>query len=115
MKNVIALISTLALSTSAFAGGSLQKPQQGGPCANTAKYGAMRSYRSVNKATGGDLTIVAFLTETADKTYTYSVNIDEGINDGADDGWMSATYVVKVKAVDGGKCKVDAVTEIENP
>jgi len=116
MKQLLMALSILVATTTAIAQGQqLQKPKQGGPCSNIAKYGAMRAYRAHNAPTGGDLNIAAFLTAKTDAQYTYTVSVDEVFDDRGDDGFVSATYVVRVTALENGQCLVGSVEDSLNP
>lgn len=122
MKKTLAALAIAFASTSSFAAGAhIPKPVEGGPCANMAKYGAIKLFKANQKdeatiSYSGDVEARAFLSQKSGSTYTYSVNVDESANEGADDFTVSSVFVVTVRELDpqATKCKVVSVSEVEN-
>jgi hypothetical protein len=124
MKTTITMLSIILTSSVLMAAGQqMAKPVEGGICSNMAKYGAIKLFKAnqgqedSNISYDGDIVARAFLTKTEKSDLTYSVSVDEGANEGADDFTVSSNFVVKVRALDeqAKKCKVLSVEEVENP
>jgi len=125
MKMLITMLSITFISSALMAAGQpIRKPNEGGPCSNVAKFGAVKIFKSVNNEVSqpnvsfsGDIQIRAFLTKSEKFDLTYSVSVDEAANEGSDDFTFSGVYIVKVRALDAQakKCKVISVSEVENP